>query len=490
VPTVCAYFTTTIAMADLDAVRRELGVERINLIGASYGTRAALEYQRLHPEAVRRSVLDGVAPPDMALPASFSTDAQAAFDAVLDGCERDAACAKAHPRLRANWRTLLAGLPRAAMLPDALSGAPERIEITRAVVLGALRGPLYAPALAAALPTAIDAAAEGRYEPLVGLAALLSSRKGASGLWACTSRSGHARDLPRPASTVAMAGADFGRDFGPPLRDASVPTGPRGEGADRFYAIAAEPIAVLLLSGGLDPADAQPRHAAPGCDALGRSARAVGRPERGHGVMGLGCMRQVISLRRRRLTDAGGSRGRLQLRHRASAGRPHSGRRPASRQRACDRGQPGSAKSFQAPGVRPLRNGSDAHPRKARVQAVADIGFSAPNGSITGLLGRTAPARRRPCGCSPADRAGCGPPGRRRLDVRRTPRAALARMGMLRMRAACIRGSPRARTSRTTARCRACGARPRKRAPRRSPTCSRCDRCSSDARRASARASA
>ena len=73
------HFTTTIAMADLDAVRRALGAERINLIGASYGTRAALEYQRLFPDAVWRSVLDGVAPPDMVLPASFSTDAQAAF---------------------------------------------------------------------------------------------------------------------------------------------------------------------------------------------------------------------------------------------------------------------------------------------------------------------------------------------------------------------------------------------------------------------------
>ena len=99
---------------DLDAVRRALGAERINLVGASYGTRAALEYQRLFPDAVRRSVLDGVAPPDMVLPASFSTDAQAAFDAVLDGCEREAACAPAHPRLRADWRALLAGLPRSA----------------------------------------------------------------------------------------------------------------------------------------------------------------------------------------------------------------------------------------------------------------------------------------------------------------------------------------------------------------------------------------
>ena len=43
------FFTTTIAMQDLDAVRRQLGAERINLVGGSYGTRAALEFLRQFP---------------------------------------------------------------------------------------------------------------------------------------------------------------------------------------------------------------------------------------------------------------------------------------------------------------------------------------------------------------------------------------------------------------------------------------------------------
>ncbi|HEY9025837.1 MAG TPA: alpha/beta fold hydrolase, partial [Burkholderiaceae bacterium] len=52
------FYTTTIAMADADAVRAALGAERIDLVGASYGTRAALEYLRLYPQRVRRAVLD------------------------------------------------------------------------------------------------------------------------------------------------------------------------------------------------------------------------------------------------------------------------------------------------------------------------------------------------------------------------------------------------------------------------------------------------
>jgi pimeloyl-ACP methyl ester carboxylesterase len=286
------HFTTTVAMADLDAVRRALGAERINLIGASYGTRAALEYQRLYPDAVRRSVLDGVAPPDMALPASFSTDAQAALDAVLDGCEREAACAAAHPQLRAHWRALLDSLPRTATVPDPLTGVPERIEVTRAVLLGALRGPLYVPALAAALPAAIDAAAGGRFEPLVGLGALLSSRKAAQWAMGMHFSVVCAEDLPRLAASGAAPGADFGRDFAR-LYERVCADWPRGAVPPAFYAIPTSRSPVLLLSGGLDPAT-PPRHAARAAAALGPRAVSVVVPNAGHGVMALGCMRDVI----------------------------------------------------------------------------------------------------------------------------------------------------------------------------------------------------
>jgi pimeloyl-ACP methyl ester carboxylesterase len=52
-----ALLHTTIAMQDLDAVRAQLGAERIDLVGGSYGTRAGLEYLRQFPQHVRRSVL-------------------------------------------------------------------------------------------------------------------------------------------------------------------------------------------------------------------------------------------------------------------------------------------------------------------------------------------------------------------------------------------------------------------------------------------------
>src|SRR6185437_15789075 len=59
------YYTTTDAVADLDAVREALGVSRLNLIGVSYGTRVAQHFAAAHPAAVRSIVLDGVVPNQM-----------------------------------------------------------------------------------------------------------------------------------------------------------------------------------------------------------------------------------------------------------------------------------------------------------------------------------------------------------------------------------------------------------------------------------------
>ena len=76
-------YTTVIAMQDIEAVHAHLGYTWWNLVGASSGTRAALDYLRQFPTHVRRTVLDGVAPPDMVLPTSFLQDGQAALDALI-----------------------------------------------------------------------------------------------------------------------------------------------------------------------------------------------------------------------------------------------------------------------------------------------------------------------------------------------------------------------------------------------------------------------
>ena len=285
-------FTTWIAMQDVEAVRRALGAQKINLVGGSYGTRAALEYQRQFPQAVRRAVLDGVAPPDMVLPASFSPDNQAALEALFAGCAADDACRSRHPTLPADWRRLLASAPREATIVHPVTGAPERLTLTREALLGLVRGPLYVPALAAALPLAIDEAANGRFEPLAGLSSALQGARApvlAEGMHFSVVCS---EDAPRLAQSADAPGADFGSGFADLYRRVCADW-PRGPVPDAFYALSAAPAATLVLSGGADPAT-PPRHGERVVRSLGAKARHVVVPEAGHGLMALPCLRDVL----------------------------------------------------------------------------------------------------------------------------------------------------------------------------------------------------
>ena len=91
-------YTTAAWVADLDAVRAALGYDKINLWGGSYGTRAAQEYLRRHPDRVRSVVLDGVATPAMKIHARRVADARG-------GARRD------HGRVQASRRPARALTP-------------------------------------------------------------------------------------------------------------------------------------------------------------------------------------------------------------------------------------------------------------------------------------------------------------------------------------------------------------------------------------------
>ena len=287
------FFTTTLAMQDLDAVRDALGAQRINLVGASYGTRAALEYQRQFPARLRRSVIDGIAPPDMVLPASFAIDGQAAFESMLAACEAEPACTAAHPRLRADWAALLQRLPQTVRVADPLTGRPETLVLTRNALLGAVRGPLYIPALAAALPVAIAAAARGEFTALVGLAGALGTPRGGAVALGMHFSVVCAEDMPLLERDTALAATADTADASLSLYCRVCADWPRGAVPEAFYTVPPSAAPVLLLSGGLDPAT-PPRHGERVAQALGPLARHVVVPNAGHGVMGLGCMRDVV----------------------------------------------------------------------------------------------------------------------------------------------------------------------------------------------------
>ncbi len=58
-------YSTSESAADIDDLRKELGIGRWVLYGTSYGTKVALEVMAKHPEGISAAILDSVLPPDI-----------------------------------------------------------------------------------------------------------------------------------------------------------------------------------------------------------------------------------------------------------------------------------------------------------------------------------------------------------------------------------------------------------------------------------------
>jgi len=160
------FYTTTQAAADMEAVRAWLGYEQINVYGGSYGTRAALEYLRRHPERVRTATLRGVLAPGGNLAADNPADAQASFQRLLDDCAADDRCGSAYERLGRKLNTVLLKLqsdPATVRVYDGGIGDTVSIEITRDVFAGGVRRLLMDANSQRFLPMVIQRAFEGDF---------------------------------------------------------------------------------------------------------------------------------------------------------------------------------------------------------------------------------------------------------------------------------------------------------------------------------------
>jgi pimeloyl-ACP methyl ester carboxylesterase len=101
-------------------------------------------------------------------------------------------------------------------------------------------------------------------------------------------------DAPRASALRAASApaADFGEGLAPLYR-AVCADGPRGAVASDFYTLPTARVATLALSGGLDPVT-PPHHGARVVEALGAMARHAVVPNAGHGLLALGCVRDLV----------------------------------------------------------------------------------------------------------------------------------------------------------------------------------------------------
>ena len=178
-----SFYTTRDTVEDLEALREALGIDKLVLLGVSYGTRAATAYARKYPQHVERIILDSVVADDGVDAFPFSTFR--AIPRVLQQLCRGGGCEAFTQDVVADLRTLVARLaqgPLRARQPVTLAGCRLRPAITRSRLLALFQQADVDPEMLSRLPVAIAAAARGRPYQLSVLLATNSPYLGFCGL--------------------------------------------------------------------------------------------------------------------------------------------------------------------------------------------------------------------------------------------------------------------------------------------------------------------
>jgi pimeloyl-ACP methyl ester carboxylesterase len=164
------FYTTSVAVQDLDLVRAALGYARINIYGVSYGTRVAQHYVRRFPGHTRSVILDGVVPPQLALGTATAFNAEQALSNILARCAHDAECSKrfGDPAIAYHaLRNSLQAHPVSVSLADPTSGETSKFDFTGYHLATVLRLASYTAEQAALLPLMLHGAtASDNFTPL------------------------------------------------------------------------------------------------------------------------------------------------------------------------------------------------------------------------------------------------------------------------------------------------------------------------------------
>lgn len=116
-----AAYSSAESAADLDALRRALGVDDWNLLAVSADGVLGLTYLRLFPGHIRSVIVDSAASPQMLWGLDYDRGLQQELEAIFAGCSANAACRAAYPGIRQRFYALV----------DRLNAHPVTITLPR-----------------------------------------------------------------------------------------------------------------------------------------------------------------------------------------------------------------------------------------------------------------------------------------------------------------------------------------------------------------------
>ncbi|MEM7082825.1 MAG: alpha/beta hydrolase [Pseudomonadota bacterium] len=293
------FYTTSLAVRDLDQLRAALGYDTLDIYGVSYGTRVAQHYLRQYPQHTRTVVLDGVVPVDVPLGPAIATDAQRALDLIFSRCINDSDCHVAFGDIERKFTRLLERTqtaPIALEFVDPISGERSLDDFGYTDLLMAVRLMSYSPETAALLPYMINEADQGNLQPLAAQALLNAENLGTMLAYGMHNSVVCTEDVP----FYTEEGIDRSTLMNAYMGDLSYqslietctvwPSGPIDDGFTKPFA---SDVPVLVLSGEVDPVT-PPAYGDRAARYLG-NARAITLPGQGHGQIQLGCMPTLLA---------------------------------------------------------------------------------------------------------------------------------------------------------------------------------------------------
>lgn len=288
------YYTTTDAVADLDAVRAAIGAPTINLIGISYGTRVAQRYLATFPQRVRSMVLDGVVPSGLILGSEHARNLDAAIKLQFDRCAEVPACRAEFGDPNATLAALRARLsqqPLTVDFRDPLSDQAVSDSLDLSSLATVVRLFAYAPMTAALLPRVLHQAANGEPEFLAAQARLIGDLIGDSIAHGMQLSVICAEDAPELKADPADADSLLGNLL-VEFSQAQCAVWPRGERPPDFFSPMVSDKPVLLLSGEFDPVT-PPRYGEQALDGFANGRHLVARGV-GHNILAVGCVPRLV----------------------------------------------------------------------------------------------------------------------------------------------------------------------------------------------------
>ena len=293
------YFTTSVAVTDLEAVRKALGYSALNLYGVSYGSRVAQHFARRYPGSTRTVVIDGVVPPQLSLGPEIATESQKAVDNILARCTEDPKCSDRFPDLGATFARIVAQLregPVEVAVPHPNTGRMELISLGEGQFAGAIRLLAYSPTTIALLPLFIHEAGQGNWVPIAGqymMTALQMSDMLALGMHNAVMCTEDVPFLDRTTIDYDGIEASYMGSYQLDTLEAMCELWPAGPIDVEFKVPLATDLPFLLLSGDADPIT-PPRYADLAATELTNFLPLVGTHQ-GHGQIAVGCTSQLIA---------------------------------------------------------------------------------------------------------------------------------------------------------------------------------------------------